>query len=834
MPVHSTGGGGYQWGGHGKKYYGKGAKAKAARQGRAAYANGYRGEDSWSDGFYAYLSRALPELSPAQVKSVINILLDYPNGHDEIDLEEYGRDVLDLSGSDLSSFVSRAIKARDESPLDFDESLLQEDCEYEIRERLNLSSSDASAVHQILEQEPALSDEDLVPEIAVYAMSHLGMNSDQATQFASDVLHVRDSVRDDELPPDHLEARISPNFVKCPNCGAETYGSELTSNGCSECDPDYTEQDPDSLIRTQLRDAANSPPHQDESLQTLSSDQPVAIYDPSDPIYNGSHGRFVAYTDAAHEFAAIRINGKPGPHILPVSVLTPESELEARVHGQPRNVEGSGFDVPDNPFKGSGTDLAVYTNSDDEADPRNGQVVRVLSVINPRVLAVAWPDTGYGKALLSDLRPVSEMHVEAQMLLEGDIHCPKCGEPWEKDSLIDVAREKRRAVSDQLAEFSRLGCRTMSGKTFGPNIACNPHTYGANRIDPTPDDLDDLYSATESVDLGRQNARVGLKVRTDANMGDPKSDVGEVTYVDEEGCTVRYDDGQSFDYRFVGQSTDADRPVYVEESHLRSEYKQQFEIGDRVRIHMPDDLDWHARTGRIAGHSPQGKHFVALDDSPDDSVLTVSPEDLRLVHESSSSDDPDLQLARRMFNGDQQPIASSEAGTVFACPYCRKRYVGAGNHSYDNCVGGPGVHSISRSSLESVEPEEIFYGLQDPITEPGLDGSYAGVTFMCPFCKTTYVGPGKHTYEDCPAHSAVYSYRPTLSSESTFHDPSAIGSSGHGEDIAFHFKHEYGDPESKKDVLGIIRNYYGKDADHEKIYRNLARLHGKESGMYER
>jgi uncharacterized protein len=42
MPVHKAGGG-YQWGGHGKVYKGRGAKAKAAKQGRAAYANGYKG-----------------------------------------------------------------------------------------------------------------------------------------------------------------------------------------------------------------------------------------------------------------------------------------------------------------------------------------------------------------------------------------------------------------------------------------------------------------------------------------------------------------------------------------------------------------------------------------------------------------------------------------------------------------------------------------------------------------------------------------------------------------------------------------------------------------------
>ena len=43
-PVHSVAGGGQQWGNHGKVYHGPGAKAKAAAQGRAAYANGYRGK----------------------------------------------------------------------------------------------------------------------------------------------------------------------------------------------------------------------------------------------------------------------------------------------------------------------------------------------------------------------------------------------------------------------------------------------------------------------------------------------------------------------------------------------------------------------------------------------------------------------------------------------------------------------------------------------------------------------------------------------------------------------------------------------------------------------
>ena len=44
MPVHKTKSGGYKWGKSGKTYYGRGAKKKAARQGRAIKASGYRGK----------------------------------------------------------------------------------------------------------------------------------------------------------------------------------------------------------------------------------------------------------------------------------------------------------------------------------------------------------------------------------------------------------------------------------------------------------------------------------------------------------------------------------------------------------------------------------------------------------------------------------------------------------------------------------------------------------------------------------------------------------------------------------------------------------------------
>lgn len=41
MPIHPVSSGGYQWGGHGKKYYGAGAKQRAIRQAVAAHASGF-------------------------------------------------------------------------------------------------------------------------------------------------------------------------------------------------------------------------------------------------------------------------------------------------------------------------------------------------------------------------------------------------------------------------------------------------------------------------------------------------------------------------------------------------------------------------------------------------------------------------------------------------------------------------------------------------------------------------------------------------------------------------------------------------------------------------
>lgn len=44
MPIHKTKSGGYKWGKSGKTYYGKGAKKKATKQGKAIRASGWKGK----------------------------------------------------------------------------------------------------------------------------------------------------------------------------------------------------------------------------------------------------------------------------------------------------------------------------------------------------------------------------------------------------------------------------------------------------------------------------------------------------------------------------------------------------------------------------------------------------------------------------------------------------------------------------------------------------------------------------------------------------------------------------------------------------------------------
>lgn len=47
-----------------------------------------------------------------------------------------------------------------------------------------------------------------------------------------------------------------------------------------------------------------------------------------------------------------------------------------------------------------------------------------------------------------------------------DIYCPKCGEPWDLDSLHEEAGDSDRTFSDVYSDFRKRGCDALAG-AFG-------------------------------------------------------------------------------------------------------------------------------------------------------------------------------------------------------------------------------------------------------------------------------------------------------------------------------------------------------------------------------
>ena len=55
-----------------------------------------------------------------------------------------------------------------------------------------------------------------------------------------------------------------------------------------------------------------------------------------------------------------------------------------------------------------------------------------------------------------------------------DLPCPRCGEPWELDSLHDVAEERGVSFQAVRADFMAKGCAGLSGDYFGEIAECEP------------------------------------------------------------------------------------------------------------------------------------------------------------------------------------------------------------------------------------------------------------------------------------------------------------------------------------------------------------------------
>jgi hypothetical protein len=82
-----------------------------------------------------------------------------------------------------------------------------------------------------------------------------------------------------------------------------------------------------------------------------------------------------------------------------------------------------------------------------------------------------------------------------------DIICPKCGEPWEFDTLHDYADEAETTYADVAKTFRKLGC----GKAFANwNVTCHADERSAMRsvlADLLGDDLDGYASLCEDFRL---------------------------------------------------------------------------------------------------------------------------------------------------------------------------------------------------------------------------------------------------------------------------------------------------------------------------------------------
>lgn len=79
-----------------------------------------------------------------------------------------------------------------------------------------------------------------------------------------------------------------------------------------------------------------------------------------------------------------------------------------------------------------------------------------------------------------------------------DIICRNCGEPWENETLHDVALELGKSYEEIAKAFSSIGCKALASDEYGTMQHCQPDEKASMRgvlADLLGDDLDG-YSST--------------------------------------------------------------------------------------------------------------------------------------------------------------------------------------------------------------------------------------------------------------------------------------------------------------------------------------------------
>jgi len=84
-----------------------------------------------------------------------------------------------------------------------------------------------------------------------------------------------------------------------------------------------------------------------------------------------------------------------------------------------------------------------------------------------------------------------------------DIYCRNCGEPWENETLHDVANELGTTYDKIALAFSRTGCKSLAGAGYGDMNDCISDGRSSTRgmvAELLGDDLDGYSAMIEDME----------------------------------------------------------------------------------------------------------------------------------------------------------------------------------------------------------------------------------------------------------------------------------------------------------------------------------------------
>jgi hypothetical protein len=81
-----------------------------------------------------------------------------------------------------------------------------------------------------------------------------------------------------------------------------------------------------------------------------------------------------------------------------------------------------------------------------------------------------------------------------------DIYCPKCGEPWDNDTIHDVADARNTTYAVVSRDFRRRGCEAIGTSHNEATIRSTRADYAAIAYHILGDDMDGASSMVDDAD----------------------------------------------------------------------------------------------------------------------------------------------------------------------------------------------------------------------------------------------------------------------------------------------------------------------------------------------